>query len=316
MKWSDGKPYYALNQYYYDTFGEKTYKIALDIGTTCPNRDGTLSHDGCIYCSARGSGDFARALSTTTTDQISRAIDQVRPKYSGHSFIAYLQSFTNTYGDPQALLAIYEDILKDPRIKGLSIGTRPDCLDDALLDAISQLALQKPIWIELGLQSIHPKSAKFINRCYPLETFLFALEKCGQRKLPVVVHLIAGLPSETEDDFLESVKFLSHLPISGIKMHSLHVLEDTPLGNIYNNQAFPIMTQKAYTALMAQAISLLPPSIVIHRITGDPPKEALITPKWSTNKRQVLNDIHKTLKAQNLWQGKYYTPMEATYDRQ
>lgn len=303
MKWPDGKPYYSLNQYYRDCFNEKAYKIALAIGTTCPNRDGTLSSKGCIYCSENGSGDFA-----TSGPDIQRQIDDgialVANKYHGQTYIAYLQSFTNTYGNINQLLKVYDQILADPRIKGLAIATRPDCVPDKIIEALATRSVQKPIWVELGLQSIHTKSAQFINRCYPLSVFNDTVNRLHKKGLPVIVHLIAGLPTETEEEFLESVTYMNTLPISGIKFHLLHVLKGTDLDNYYEHHAFDLPTLEGYSSLIAQSISSLSPTIVIHRLTGDAPKELMIAPTWSMDKRRVLNTIHQTLKTQNLWQGK------------
>lgn len=305
MKWPDGKPYYSLNQYYRNLFGEKAYKISLDIGTTCPNRDGSLSSHGCVFCSEKGSGDYAINASDAITKQIDGAIDMISDKYKGKAYIAYLQSFTNTYGDPDTLLTTYREILSDPRIQGLAIGTRPDCLNDPIMDGIEALSASYPIWIELGLQTIHEESAAYINRCYPLEVFDKAVSSLALRQLPVIVHLIAGLPTENDKDFLASVRYLSSLPISGVKFHMLHVLKDTVLAGLYKLHPFPIMDQSHYCELICDAICLLPPQIVIHRMTGDGPKDQLIAPSWTLNKRSVLNDIHKTLKSRQLWQGKY-----------
>ena len=306
MKWSDGKPYYSLNQYYRDCFGKKAYKIALDIGSTCPNRDGHLSKRGCIYCSESGSGDYA-SRGNNLQAQIDDGIDQITSKYHGDTFIAYLQSFTNTYGDMEALLKRYDQILADPRIKGLAIATRPDCVSDAMIRALQARSADKPIWVELGLQSIHPKSSQFINRCYPLSVFDDTVQRLHSHNIPVIVHLIAGLPTETEEEFLESVAYMNTLPISGIKFHLLHVLKGTDLADYYRSNPFNLPTLDTYCSLIAKSISLLSPSIVIHRLTGDGPKDLMVAPLWSMNKRRVLNTIHQKLKNQELWQGKNFT---------
>ena len=303
MKWPDGKPYYSLNQYYRELFGEKTYKLALDIGATCPNRDGTLSHRGCIYCSAKGSGDFAAKKKMTMGDQIDDAISLIADKYEGHSYVAYLQSFTNTYGTTDALMQSYNEILADPRIKGLSIATRPDCLEDDLIHALSVLSKEKPVWVELGLQTTDEQCADYINRCYPLATFEDALSRLNRHQIPVIVHLIAGLPYESDEEFIEGVKYLSHLPIAGLKFHLLHILKNTELGVSYDESPFALPSLASYTQLIAESIAWLPANIVIHRLTGDAPREMLLAPKWSLNKRHVLNTIHKIFKDKDLWQG-------------
>ncbi len=324
MKWPDGKPYYSLNQYYREIFGEKTYKLALDIGTTCPNRDGTLSNKGCIYCSENGSGDYATGLDMNINAQIGSAIDLVSDKYHGNSYIAYLQSFTNTYGPTDELLALYMKILDDPRVKGLAIGTRPDCLADDLIRGIGLLSKRKPIWIELGLQTIHENSAYYINRCYKLPVFEDAVNRLSKEGIPTIVHLIAGLPTEDHESFIKSIKYLNTLPISGIKIHLLHVLRGTVLGTKYNSEPFELPDLEAYVHMVTEAIGWLSPQITLHRLTGDAPKPLLIAPLWSLNKRKTLNTIHKTLKEKNIWQGKYLnktlepypTHQEAFNDRQ
>lgn len=313
MKWPDGKRYYSLNQYYREVFGEKTYKLALDIGSTCPNRDGTLSHKGCIYCSESGSGDNAIGLRTDISDQVTEAISLVRGKYDGDSFIAYLQSYTNTYGSTDKLLALYREILSNPMIKGLSIGTRPDCLDNELLDGLVDLQDLGPIWVELGLQTIHEESAIFINRCYTLDVFDDAVVRLRARKIPTVVHLIAGLPGESEKDFLQSVQYLNRQSVAGIKLHMLHVLKGTALGHHYSLNPFPLPTMASYCSTICKAIELLSPDIVLHRLNGDPPADLLIAPQWTTDKRSTLNTINKMLKQDDSWQGKYY--QEAANDR-
>jgi len=313
MKWPDGKRYYSLNQYYREVFGEKTYKLALDIGSTCPNRDGTLSHKGCIYCSESGSGDNAIGLRSDIRDQVAEAISLVRGKYDGDSFIAYLQSYTNTYGDTDKLLALYKEILANPRIKGLSIGTRPDCLEDDLLDGLADLQSLRPIWVELGLQTIYQESAVFSNRCDVSAILQQAIRRLASRRIPTVAHLIAGLPGESEEDFLESVRYINSKGLSGIKLHMLHVLRDTELGHLYEMEPFPLPTMEGYCKTICKSIEILSPDIVLHRLNGDPPADLLIAPQWTKDKRATLNLINKMLKQNDSWQGKYY--QEATNDR-
>lgn len=307
MKWPDGKPYYSLNQYYRELYKEKTYKLALSIGATCPNRDGTLSSKGCVYCSEQGSGDYAIGLESDISGQIDQAINLVSDKYHGSSYVAYLQSFTNTYGPTPKLLKLYQEILADPRVKGLAIGTRPDCLEDDLIKGLGQLATSKPLWIELGLQTIHETSSRYINRCYTLDVFEDAVRRLDMVGIPIITHLIAGLPTEDHDDFIQSVKYLNSLPISGLKIHLLHVLKGTPLGETYMTKPFDLPDLETYVHMVTEAIAWLSPNISLHRLTGDAPKDLLIAPTWSLNKRKVLNTIHQTLKEKNIWQGKYLT---------
>lgn len=329
MKWSDGKPYYSLNQYYKDIYGEKIYKIALDIGTTCPNRDGNLDTRGCIFCSSQGSGDFASVLNTSfdtgmrnpddddsssdstfrnqiadsVNKQIDTAILKLRSKYSGRQFIAYLQSYTNTYGNYNYLKLVYETILNHPSIVGMNIGTRPDCLNDDILTLLESLNTVKPITVELGLQTIHETTANYIRRCYPLNIFDKAIVDLNRISIPVVVHMIAGLPGEDKKNFLDSISYISCKPIQGIKLQMLHILADSDLGQIYNRKPFNLLTLDAYAELIVDAIAIIPQDIVIHRITGDGNKATLIEPKWTLNKRHVLNTIHKTFAVKNKWQG-------------
>lgn len=305
MKWPDGKPYYSLNQYYNELFGRKTYKIALDIDVTCPNRDGTLDTRGCLFCSDSGSGDFAinRSNHRSITEQIDSAIELLQNKHTGSSYVAYLQSFTNTYGDYTYLKNTYMEIIQDPRICGLSIGTRPDCLSEDILTLLSELNLIKPVFVELGLQTIHAATAQYIRRCYPLSVFDHAVLALKSLHIPVIVHLIVGLPGEDYDAFMESVSYLAKSQVNGVKLQLLHVTLDSDLGRLYQSRPFELLTLEGYSQRIVDAIALLPPEIVIHRITGDGNKATLIAPLWSLNKRNVLNTVHKRFATEDKWQG-------------
>lgn len=305
MKWPDGKPYYSLNQYYKDLFGTKTYKIALDIGVTCPNRDGTLDYRGCIFCSNSGSGDFAASAEgqPMLSDQITSAIDHLKSKHEGRQYVAYLQSYTNTYGDADYLMKVYQTIIDDDRICGLSVATRPDSLNEKLLEFLASLNRTKPVFIELGLQTVHDSTADYIRRCYTLSVFEEGLNRLKSYGLPVIVHLIAGLPGEDHAMFMESVQYLADVGIDGIKLQLLHVLKDTDLGQLYLKRPFDLLTLDQYSKMIVDAIAILPQSIVIHRITGDGNRETLLGPMWSLNKRHVLNTIHKRMANDNIWQG-------------
>ncbi len=312
LKWPDGKPYYSLNQYYKDIFGEKTYKIALDIGVTCPNRDGTLDSRGCLFCSSQGSGDFATLINAfSISPQIEHAISMVKSKSSNNRFVAYLQSYTNTYGDEAELLGIYESILAHPNICGLSIGTRPDCISDSLLYGIQLLKNNmhigdKPIFIELGLQTIHDKTANTIRRCYPLSVFEATLVRLKSMDFNVIVHLIVGLPNETRNDFMETIDYIAKSKVDGVKLQLLHVLSDSDLGEAYQASPFDLLSLEDYCDWIIDAICHLPEDKVIHRITGDGNKETLLAPLWSLNKRKVLNTIHQSFARDNKWQGCHY----------
>ncbi|MDK2808832.1 MAG: uncharacterized protein PWP24_1569 [Clostridiales bacterium] len=303
------KRYYSLDCYLKNTFGEKVYKIALDGGMTCPNRDGTLDTRGCIFCSAGGSGDFAAPMQSSIKEQIDLAITGIlaskqkkQKSLSCHKFIAYFQSYTNTYADISYLRNLFTEAIAHPSIVALSIATRPDCLSPEVLDLLEALNQIKPVWVELGLQTIHEKTAAFIRRGYPLATFDQAIKDLNTRNLSIITHLILGLPFENESDMLASIHYVSHLPIHGIKLQLLHVLAGTDLAKQYGT--FHILTQEEYIQLIIKCLEHLPPEMVIHRLTGDGPKDSLIAPLWSTKKRHVLNEIQKTLKSNNTWQGK------------
>jgi radical SAM protein (TIGR01212 family) len=300
--WGD-KPYHSLDYEMKSRYGQKVYKVSLEGGLTCPNRDGTIGYGGCIFCSGSGSGDFAAPCQTTIKEQIDLAIQGISSrKHVGNKFIAYFQSFTNTYGPIDKLRSMYFQALAHDDILGLSIATRPDCLPEDVLDLLDECNKQKPTAVELGLQTIHPKTALFIRRGYPYETFLQAVNQLHTRGIEIIVHVIAGLPGETKEDFMATINALSALPISGIKLQLLHVLKGTDLAELMGS--FHVLTEDEYVDWITSALIRLPQNIVIHRLTGDGPKDLLIAPLWSQKKRQVLNHIHKSMKEQDLWQGK------------
>lgn len=300
----NGKPYYSLDYYLKETFGEKVYKLSLNAGMTCPNRDGTLGYKGCIFCSEGGSGDFAASRTLSITEQIEAAKERIRHKHSGNQYIAYFQAYTNTYAPVSYLSRIYREAITHPEITALSIATRPDCLENDVLELLEKLNCIKPVWIELGLQTIHPKSASFIRRGYELPCFENAVAELKKRNITVIVHTILGLPTETAADMLETISYLSAVPIDGIKLQLLHILKETDLADYFMKTNFSVFTLEEYVDLLISCIELLPPHIVIHRLTGDGPKDLLIAPMWSKNKRMVLNTIHKEFKSRNTWQGK------------
>lgn len=296
--------YYSLNQHYRETFGEKIYKLSLDGGFSCPNRDGTLGYGGCIFCSQGGSGDFAADHRLSIGDQIEEAKKIFSCKKTGNKYIAYLQAFTNTYGPLSYLEKIYREALEPEEIVGLSIGTRPDCLPPEVLTLLADLNKEKPIYLELGLQTIHEETAAFIRRGYPLSVFEDAVYRAKEAGLNVVCHVILGLPGETKEMIFDTIGYLNHLPIDGIKLAMLHVLKGTDLAKVYEEKPFPVYEKEEYVDLVIDCIESLRKDIVIHRITGDGPKNLLIAPLWSTNKRDVLNSIGKRLKERNTWQGR------------
>lgn len=298
--------YYSLNQYYQELFGEKVYKISLNGGMTCPNRDGTLGFNGCIFCSEGGSGDFATSSALSISEQIKAAKERLRNKNTGSKYIAYFQAFTNTYAPTEYLHNIFTEAISPSEIVGLSIGTRPDCLSSETLALLKELHQKKPVFVELGLQTIHEQTASFIRRGYPLSCFEHAVHLLKDVGCYVVVHLILGLPRESNEMILESIRYLNKLPIDGVKLQLLHILKHTDLAVYYKEHPFPIYSLEEYSSLILQCINELRPNIVIHRITGDGPKNLLIAPLWSANKKHVLNTIHHEMKKNNCYQGKYY----------
>ncbi|MBQ3164735.1 MAG: TIGR01212 family radical SAM protein [Lachnospiraceae bacterium] len=308
-KWGD-KPYHSLNYYLKNIYGEKIYKIALDAGMTCPNRDGKLDTRGCIFCSAGGSGDFA-SHGTSIREQLENGKKLFHDKKIGSHFIAYFQSFTNTYAEPERLKYLFEEALAEPEVIGISIATRPDCLEPAIIELLSCLKKQFPdkfIWIELGLQTIHEQTALYIRRGYPLAVFEDALAHLHAAELPVIVHVILGLPGETKDMMLATCRYLSDKKIFGIKLQLLHVLKNTDLATDFFKKSFEILAFEEYIDIIISCLELLPPDVVIHRVTGDGPKELLIEPTWSLNKRNVLNTLHKELRIRETFQGRLSTP--------
>lgn len=303
-----GKPYYSLDAYCKNVFGHKCYKIALDAGLTCPNRDGTLGHSGCIFCSAGGSGDFA-ASGTDIPGQIQEGKRKFGQKNIGEHYIAYFQAYTNTYGPLPYLRKIFSDALKEPSICGISIATRPDCLGKeilALLDELKGAYPDKFIWVELGLQTIHEATAKYIRRGYRLPCFEEALDHLNRVNIPVIVHVILGLPDETPEHIYQTIQYLNERNIFGIKLQLLHVLKGTDLAIDYEKGFFKTYEKEEYLNILIHCLELLSPKIVVHRVTGDGPKNILIAPLWSTNKRDVLNTLHKKMKEQNTYQGRLF----------
>ena len=304
----DEKPYYSLDYYLKETFGEKTYKVALDGGMSCPNRDGTVSTGGCIFCSNGGSGDFAikHNKDNNITKQIETAIAFLRAKHKfvGNKFIAYFQSFSNTYAPVSYLEDIFSQAIKHPEVCALSIGTRPDCFNEDIYNLLEKLNKTKPVWVELGLQTMHEKTAKLINRGYKLSVFENTVHELRKRNITVIVHVIIGLPGEKAADLYETIDYLNKMDIQGIKLQLLHVLKNTALADMMGN--FKILTLDEYIDILCECITRLSPDIVIHRLTGDGPKDLLIAPEWSKNKRLVLNTLSHELKVHEIYQGQKY----------
>ncbi len=297
-----------LNNYLRERFGSKVYKISLDGGMTCPNRDGTLSTGGCIFCSEGGSGDFAETYDNNITAQIDRAIKRVSSKNKGGKYIAYFQSYTNTYADTDYLRHIFYEAIDHPDIVALSIATRPDCLADDVVKLLAELNNIKPVWIELGLQTSDEQSAMFINRGYKNYIFERATEVLSKNNIEIIVHVIIGLPGETETVILNTIDYINSFPVSGIKLQLMHILRNTALERIYKNSPdlFHYTSIESYTDILGKCIERLRPDIVLHRITGDGPKNILIAPMWSADKKQVLNTINHYLSDNNIIQGRRY----------
>lgn len=310
--WPDKKPYYSANQYYRQIYGEKVYKISLDIGCTCPTRDGVKGFGGCTFCSARGSGDFAIAGPMSIREKIDSAIQMVASKSSSNKYIAYLQSFSNTYGPVKKLVPVYEEILSDERVAGLSIGTRPDCLSNRMITELGRLSKIKPIWVELGLQTIHQKTADLFHRGYDLPVYEDAVARLNQADIPIIVHLIVGLMGETYDDFMATIDYMANQPVSGIKMSMLHILKDSPLYKEYLEKPFLLLDEATYIKWVAEAITRMPQKMVIHRVTGDGNHKTLVAPEWSANKRHVLNALHHYMAEHGLFQGLNYKSLHST----
>ena len=285
-----------LSEVLLQQYGEKVYKLSLSSGCTCPNRDGTLGVGGCTFCSEGGSGDFAAACAPID-EQLEEAKARIRRKTDARRFIAYFQSYTNTYGDLDRLEALYTETLRHEEIEILSLGTRPDCLSGGVLAMLERLNAMKPVWVELGLQTIHERTAKAVHRGYDLaafETGYHALKALG---LTVIVHVIFSLPGETREDMLSTVRYLASLdpPPDGVKLQMLHVLRGTQLGEDYEKEPFPLLTMEEYAELVAQSVRILPEQTVIHRLTGDAPGKLLIAPEWTRNKKRVLNAVNREI---------------------
>ena len=303
----NGKPYHSLDFHLKETFGKKVYKLSLDGGMTCPNRDGTAGRGGCIFCSAGGSGDFAAPRTASVKDQAEAAKALVAGKIKGDaSYIAYFQSYTNTYAPLPYLRALFTEATALPDVCALSVATRPDCLPPETIELLRELSQKKPVWIELGLQTIHEKTAEFIRRGYSLDVFEDAYGRLKAAGIPVITHVILGLPGETREDMLKTVRYLAGKRVDGIKLQLLHVLKGTDLFPLYEAGAFRTLEMEEYFALAGDCLKLLPPETVVHRLTGDGPKRLLAAPLWSADKKKVLNGLHRYLKENGIFQGMEY----------
>lgn len=301
---NDNKRYHTLDYFYKQKFGKKVCKISLNAGFTCPNKDGTKGIGGCIYCSKLGSGDFAGKLEKDLITQFNEVKEMMKKKWDDALYIGYFQANTNTYAKTEILKQKYESILKQENVIGLNIATRPDAITEECLNYLEELSKRTYLTVELGLQTIHEKTTKLINRGHDLKCFDDMVKKLRQKNINVVVHIINGLPYETKEMMLETVEYLNKLDIQGIKIHMLHVIKNTKLAEIYRKEKFPILTKEEYIDIVIEQLERLRTEIIIHRITGDPVKEDLIEPTWLLKKFCVLNDIDKEMVRRNSYQGK------------
>lgn len=296
MEKHNNRRFYSLNDFFKDEFKDKIFKVSLDGGFTCPNRDGKVAHGGCIFCSDAGSGEFAGNRRKSITEQIDEQLEFLKDKVKDKKVIAYFQNFTNTYGDVDYLREIYYEALNHPKVLGLAIGTRPDCIEDDTLELLKEINEKHFFWIELGLQTIDDKVAKIINRGYPLSTYIETSKKLKDSGIKFVTHMIVGLPTEEREDILNTAKCIVQSGAWGIKIHSLHIIKGTPLERLYNDKKFKVFTLDEYVDIVVTILKLLPDKMVVHRVTGDGKKDEVVEPKWSLNKRKVLNEIEKELK--------------------
>lgn len=299
-------PYNTLNEYYREVYGKKIAKIPLDGGFTCPNRDGKLSKGGCIFCSTEGSGDFVQGATLPIKNQIENGKIMMEKKWKNLDYIAYFQAFTNTYAPTEVLREKYTQAIEQPNIVGMSIATRPDCLDKDTLTLLEEFSNKTKLWVELGLQTSKEESANFINRGYKNEVFETAVKNLSDINIPVIVHIIIGLPNETRADIINSIRYINQFPIEGVKLQLMHVIENTALAKIYEDGKYTPLEQEEYLDILTNCIQELRPDIIVHRFTGDGKKESLLAPLWSLKKGDIMNGFHQKLKRENIYQGQLY----------
>lgn len=307
IKTWDGKRYHTLNHFLREKFGDKVFKISLDAGFTCPNRDGRISTGGCAFCSPRGSGDFA-GTANDLVEQFHEVKSMMNKKWKAGRYIAYFQAYTNTYADVGILRERYYSILDQKDVVGIAIATRPDCLPAEVLDLLEEINGRTYLWVELGLQTIHENTAKHMNMGYGPDAYIASVRELKKRNIEVVTHGILGLPGENKQQMLQTVDFIANTGTQGIKLHLLHLLKDTRLVEMYQRGEFKLMSMEDYVETVVDCIERIPESMVIHRITGDGPRDTLIGPEWSLKKFEVINAIEHLLMDRDTWQGKKYTP--------
>lgn len=303
--WGD-KRYHTLNYFLREKFGCKTFKISLDGGFTCPNRDGKVAKGGCTFCSSNGSGDYAGERMKSISEQFDNIKDMMNKKWKDGKYIAYFQAYTNTYAPINELREKYEEAISKEGVMALAIATRPDCINEEVLDLIEEMNKKVYTWVELGLQTIHDKTAESFNRGYNLETFDKSMEMLKKRKIDTVVHCIFGLPKETKKEMLQTVDYIAHSGAKGIKFHLLHLMKNTNMVKDYENGNLKFLSKEEYIDLVCEGVSRIPQDMIVHRLTGDAPRNLLIGPMWSLNKWEVLNAIDKTLEDNDIYQGKNF----------
>jgi uncharacterized protein len=304
LLWGD-KRYHTLNYHLRQKFGEKVFKVMLDAGFTCPNRDGKVATGGCTFCSARGSGDFAGSRRDDLKKQFRDVAERMHKKWPTAKYIGYFQAYTNTYAPVEELRESYETILEED-VVGLSIATRSDCLPDDVVEYLAEVNQRTYLWVELGLQTVHESTAQLINRAHDFQNYVEGVEKLRKHNIRVCSHIILGLPGETDEMMMETAKAVANLPVQGIKIHLLHLLKKTPLVKLWKEGGLEFLSQETYTKLVVDMLEILPPEMIIHRLTGDGPPELLIGPMWSRKKWEVLNGIDAELARRNTWQGRLY----------
>ena len=300
----NGKRYHSLNYFLRNKFGEKVFKISLDGGFSCPNRDGTISKGGCLFCSERGSGDFAGDRDFSIERQFIDIKGMMNKKWKEGKYIAYFQAYTNTYGPVDELKKKYDEALRQEGVVALAIATRPDCLGDEVLDLLEEINKKFYVWVELGLQTSNDEAARKINRGYNLSVFQEAIDRLKKRNIDFVIHSIFGLPGETKEDMLNTVDYIAHSGAAGVKFHLLHLMKGTPLVKLYENGQLEFLSQEDYIDLLCKSVAMLPEEMVIHRLTGDAPRDLLIGPMWSLKKWEVLNAIDKAMEDNDVYQGR------------
>lgn len=300
------KRYYTWNNHLREQFGEKVFKVPLDAGFDCPNRDGKVAYGGCTFCSERGSGDFAGDRKDDLVTQFTTIKEKLHQKWKSGKYIGYFQAYTNTYAPVEQLREMYEVILEQEDVVGLAIATRPDCLPDDVVEYLAELNERTYLWVELGLQTVHESTANLINRAHDYECYREGVEKLRKHNIRVCSHIINGLPLETYDMMMETAREVAKLDVQGIKIHLLHLLKRTPMVKQYEKGLVKFMSMEEYIQLVCDQLEILPPEMVVHRLTGDGPADLLIGPMWSLNKWEVLNGIDAELERRDSWQGKYY----------